>query len=154
MARNVPDHADISQSGETSGTAVIVVDTNLVAYAFIEGTHTPLTAQVREKDAEWRLPVLWRHEFLNILATYVRHGGMELRQSLAVWDRAMKLLVPCERVVDMTLALHLAVANHISAYDAQFIALAQSLNTVCLTEDRRLLRVFPRFTKSMKQFCS
>ena len=133
---------------------MIVVDTNLVAYAVLEGPQTPLALQVREKDAEWRLPTLWRHEFLNVLATYVQHGGLGLQQALALWDRASKLLAPCERVVDMTVALDLAITHRVSAHDAQFLALAQSLNAPCLTEDRRLLKAFPRLTKSMRQFCS
>ena len=133
---------------------MIVIDTNLVAYALIEGARTALAFQVQEKDAQWRLPVLWQHEFLNILATYVQHAGMEPHEALAIWDRALTLLTPCERLVDMTLALHLALTHRVSAYDAQFIALAQSLNVVCLTEDRRLLKAFPHRTMSMRQFCS
>ena len=133
---------------------MIVVDTNLVAYALIEGAHTALAFQARKKDAEWRLPVLWQHEFLNILATCVHHAGMEPHEAFTIWDRGLTLFAPCERLVDMTLALHLALIHRVSAYDAQFIALAQSLNVVCLTEDRRLLKTFPHRTMSLRQFCA
>ena len=136
------------------GTALIVVDTNLIAYTLLEGPYTPLALRVREKDPEWSLPPLWRHEFLNVLVTYAQHGGLEPAEALAVWGRALKLLAPCEHIVDLTVAFHLAVIHRVSAYDAQFIALAQSLNVLCLTEDRHLLKTFPRLAISMRQFCA
>jgi len=81
---------------------VIVVDTNVVAYALIQGTQTALARQVRQRDPFWRLPTLWRHEFLNILAVYVRRGGARLREAAFLWGQAVKLLSPGEQAVDMT----------------------------------------------------
>lgn len=54
--------------------------------------------------------------------------------------------------MDMEAALALATANRISAYDAQYIALAQQIQTVCVTEDRRLLRTFPTLSRQMHAF--
>lgn len=133
---------------------MIVVDTNLVAYTLLEGPQSPWALRVREQDAAWAIPPLWRHEFLNVLATYVQHGGLESQAALMVWNRALELLAPCEHVVDLTAAFHLAITHRVSAYDAQYIALAQSLRVPCLTEDRHLLKTFPRLALSMRQFCS
>jgi predicted nucleic acid-binding protein len=52
----------------------------------------------------------------------------------------------------MESALALAAENRISAYDAQYIALARQLQTVCVTEDRRVLGQFPALTRSMQAF--
>jgi predicted nucleic acid-binding protein len=132
---------------------MIVVDTNVVAYALIEGTHTALARRVWSLDPAWRLPDLWAHEYLNILATYARVGGMSLRKATQLWNQATELLSGCLRPVDMLLALELAVENNISAYDAQFVALARSLGVACVTEDQRLLGAFPQETMSMRDFC-
>ena len=48
---------------------MIVVDTNVIAYVLIEGDKTALAQQVAKKDPDWKVPPLWRHEFLNVLAT-------------------------------------------------------------------------------------
>jgi len=132
---------------------VIVVDTNVVAYALIEGTHTEFARRVRELDPEWRLPELWQHEYLNILATYAKQGGLPVKTAQRLWREGVRLLAPAARPADMSLSLELAVEYGVSAYDAQFIALAVSLGVPCITEDRRLLRAFPDVAVSMAAFC-
>lgn len=132
---------------------MIVVDTNVVAYTLIEGAQTALARQARLLDTEWRLPTLWRHEFLNILATYARRGGASVSAVTSLWEQAVELFSPGERRVDMPLALRLAVHHRVSAYDAQFVALAQTLDAPCLTEDQRLLKAFPDRALSLEAFC-
>jgi len=132
---------------------MIVPDTNIIAYAFIEGPRTALARQALTLDADWRLPALWAHEFLNILATYVRQGGASRNQALRLWRRATALLDGCVAAVDMELALCLAAQHAISAYDAQFVALAMRTGALLITEDRRLRRTFPSLTASLEGFC-
>ena len=72
---------------------------------------------------------------------------------LSVWRQAESALARFEHPVDMALALELAVAHAISAYDAQFITLAQSLEVRCLTDDRELVLKFPRSAISLELFC-
>ena len=133
---------------------MIVVDTNIVVYALTEGPQTPLARKVRRLDPQWRLPDLWQHECLNFLATYVRQGGISLGIARRLWLEATQLLAGCVHPVDMLLALQLAVEHDISAYDAQFIAVAQQLGVLCITEDRRLRLAFPDRTRSMQEFCA
>ena len=47
---------------------MIVVDVNVVAYLLIAGDKPSLAQQAWERDSHWRVPALWRHEMLNILA--------------------------------------------------------------------------------------
>ncbi len=42
---------------------MIVVDTNLIVYLYLESKHSPLAEQVLMKDPEWHAPLLWRSEF-------------------------------------------------------------------------------------------
>ena len=133
---------------------MIVVDVNIVAYFLIEGEKTTSARELLRREPDWRLPALWRHEYLNVLATFVRKGGATIAEAQSLWRRGVKLLGPREQSVDMESALVLATDNQISAYDAQYIALAQQLRTVCITEDQRLLKTFPTLTRTMQAFAS
>jgi predicted nucleic acid-binding protein len=132
---------------------LIVVDTNVIAYALIEGDKTTLARDVASADPDWRVPQLWRHEFLNILATAARAEVINARQADKLWSTGLDLLSQVEQEMDGRAALALAIEYGISAYDAQYIALAHGLGTLCVTEDRRLLRTFSETAISMKAFC-
>ncbi|MDA0336433.1 MAG: type II toxin-antitoxin system VapC family toxin [bacterium] len=133
---------------------MIVVDTNVIVYALIEGDRTALAQNVATKDPDWIVPPLWRHEFLNVLVTCVRGNVIEVQQAEDLLRTALGLLVRAEREVDGGAVLVLAVEHKISAYDAQYIALARRLETQCITEDRRLARTFPETAISMASFCA
>ena len=132
---------------------MIVVDTNIIAYSLIEGEFTHWTRKLTALDSHWRLPSLWRHEFLNILAQYAQSDGCTLEEARMVWEKALKNFEPCEYPVDMSGALKIACTDKITGYDAQFIALAQSLEVPCVTEDKDLQKKFPHLAISMKEFC-
>ena len=59
---------------------MIVVDANILAYFFMEGGKTRLARQLREADAHWVAPEMWRHEFANIL--------VNSPQTLCPWPRS------------------------------------------------------------------
>ncbi len=129
---------------------MIVVDVNVIAYFLVEGEKTPTARELLQREPDWRLPALWRHEYLNVLATFTREGGATIAEAKTLWRRGIELFGPREQNVDMESALALAIENRISAYDAQYIALARQLQTVCVTEDQRLLVTFPTLTRSMQ----
>lgn len=131
---------------------MIVVDVNVVAYFFIEGEKTASARDLFRRDPDWRLPALWRHEYLNVLATFVRQNGATIAQAQTLWRQSIELFGPGEQSVDMETALVLATGKRISAYDAQYIALARQLQTVCVTEDKRLLRTFPTLTRTIQSY--
>ena len=131
---------------------MIVVDVNIVAYFLIEGEKTTSARNLLRREPAWRLPALWRHEYLNVLATFARKGGATTAEALSLWRRGVELFGPLEQSVDMESALILATENRISAYDAQYIALAQKLQTLCVTEDQGLLKTFPALTRTMQDF--
>lgn len=123
---------------------MIVVDVNVVAYYFIDGEKTALARELMRRDPDWRVPPLWRHEYLNVLATYARRGGATARQAASLWRQALDFLGPREEATDPETALALAIGHPVSAYDGQYVALSQRLSAKLVTEDRRLLKVFPR----------
>jgi predicted nucleic acid-binding protein len=132
---------------------VIVVDTKVIAYLMIEGEKTEWAQQTFRQDSNWTVPSLWRHEFLNVLATFVRHAGTKIEEAVEIWRRGTVLFTPGEREVDTLYALRLASQHNISAYDAQYVALATELGVPYVTEDQRILETFPDLALSMQEFC-
>lgn len=131
---------------------MIVVDVNVVAYLLIAGDSTILAQAVWDLDSDWCLPSLWRHEMLNVLATYVKVGGSTLEQAQVIWTEAVRLFAGGEREVDLGQALALAAQYGISAYDAQYVELASQLRLPLVTEDRRLRQKLQGLL-SMQEFC-
>jgi predicted nucleic acid-binding protein len=131
---------------------VIVVDTNVVCYVLLAREKTESARAVFEKDSDWVLPPLWEHEFLNVLANYVRHGQADPSLMKTAWYRGLEFFRSVERQPSMDSALELAAKYDISAYDAQFVALARSLEVPLVSEDRRLRRRCPETVVSMTDY--
>jgi predicted nucleic acid-binding protein len=131
---------------------MIVADANVVAYLLIAGDQSAAARALWAADPVWRLPHLWRYEFLNILATLGRAGRVSPAELTATWHRAIELLGSSEHEPDPALALAIALEHGISAYDAQYVALALQLQALLITEDRKLRRAFPAHTASLRSF--
>jgi predicted nucleic acid-binding protein len=119
---------------------MIVVDANILAYYFIQGAKTDQAIRLHQADSVWALPALWRHEFLNILATLGKTGAAPRKLLSEIWSAAATRLKDCERPVDYEKALLLAFDLKISAYDAQYLSLAGSLDIPFVTEDAKLIK--------------
>ena len=53
----------------------IVVDTSVLAYYWLPGAHTETTIGLRRATDLWYAPKLWRSEFRNVLAGFLRRGS-------------------------------------------------------------------------------
>ena len=122
---------------------MIVVDTNVLAYLYLPGEHTAAAEALFNHDPDWAAPVLWRSEFRNILAGYLRRGNMTFEQACAVQREAEDLLAGSEYDVDSLGVLELVRDSDCSAYDCEFVMLAKRLGTRLMTMDAKLLRAFP-----------
>ena len=131
---------------------MIVADTNLIAYLLIQGEHTELARRALRKDAEWAAPLLWRSEFNNVLALYMRRGELELEGAAQLVREAQHLLLGREFRVPSERVLGLVSRSARSAYDCEFAALAQDLSTRLVSSDARLVAAFPDLTVSLTSF--
>jgi len=122
---------------------VIVVDSNILAYLYLPGDRTAVAEALLEQDPEWAAPTLWRSEFRNILAGYMRRKTVTFDQACSLQREAESLLAGAEFEVDSSSVLELVRDSDCSAYDCEFIALAIKLNTKLVTVDKKLLRAFP-----------
>ena len=123
---------------------MIVVDSNVLAYLYLPGVHTADAEALLEQDSEWVAPVLWRSEFRNILAGYMRRKMITFDQACNLQHEAESLLAGSEFEVDSEAVLELVRDSDCSAYDCEFIALAIKLNIKLVTMDKKLLHAFPK----------
>lgn len=131
---------------------MIVADTNLLAYLLIEGDQTPAARAVLLKDATWAVPPLWRSELRNVLALYLRQHILDLADSLVVMQKAEEQVMGREFPVPSADVLSLAAASKCTAYDCEFVALANQLNVPLVTTDSGVLRGFPNRAVSPAKF--
>jgi predicted nucleic acid-binding protein len=123
---------------------MIVVDSNVLAYLYLPGEHTAAAEALLEQDSDWAAPILWRSEFRNILAGYMRRKAITFEQAYSLQREAESLLEGAEFEVETLAVLELVRDSDCSAYDCEFIALAMRLDTIMVTMDKKLLRAFPK----------
>jgi predicted nucleic acid-binding protein len=128
---------------------VIVVDSNIVAYLYLPSEHSARAEALLERDAEWASPMLWRSEFRNILAGYLRRGALSFAQANALQIEAEALLAGAEFEVVSRSVLELVRDSDCSADDCEFVALARQLRTKLVTTDRKILRAFPEYAVAL-----
>lgn len=131
---------------------MIVVDTNVIAYYVIAGSQTPDAESVFTTDAEWTVPRLWRSEMRNLLTIYLRRNEMTIEEAKASMQKAALTVSGREYEIDSNRVLELAQASGCTAYDCEFVALAEKLSVPLVTSDKKLLAAFPDLAVSMEAF--
>jgi predicted nucleic acid-binding protein len=121
---------------------MIVVDTNVLAYFFMLGEHTPAAEALYERDPQWVAPLLWRSEFRNLLAGYMRREGLSFEKACAL-QSAAETLLEREYESDSNSVLRLVSESTCSAYDCEFVSLASRLGIKLVTMDAKVRRAFP-----------
>lgn len=122
---------------------MIVVDSNVLAYLYLTSEYTDAAEALLETNPNWAAPVLWRSEFCNILAGYLRRGNLTFQQAYEIQREAEDLMRGAEYEVNSLDVLELVRDSECSAYDCEFIALAMRLDTRLITMDAKLLHSFP-----------
>ena len=131
---------------------MIVADTNLLIYLYVQGQRTQESEAVLQQDAVWAAPLLWRSEFRNVLIGLVRTDALQLEEALAIIDEAERWLSGHEYSVVSRQVLELASRSGCSAYDCEFVALALDLAVPLVTTDRQVLKAFPTIAVSPSAF--
>jgi len=131
---------------------MIVVDTNIISYLFISGERSKQVEQLLLLDPHWVSPILWRSEFRSVLSKYLRKNILTLGETLLITQQAEALLSGNEYQVSSTHVMKLLFASNCSAYDCEFVALAQYLTTHLITADKKILKEFPDIAKSVDSY--
>ena len=122
---------------------MIVVDSNVLAYLYLPSEFTGAAEALLAREPEWAAPPRWRSEFRNILAGYVRRNMLSFEQACNIQAEAESLLEGFEFEVHSRQVLELVRDSECSAYDCEFIALAERLGVKLVTMDKKILRAFP-----------
>ena len=131
---------------------MIVVDSNVVAYCWVNGLLTALAPRVPVKDQDWHAPILWRSEMRSILTGYLRDGSLTGPQIARIMEAAEDALAGREHLVPSAPVLDIAGKSRLSAYDCEFVALAEDLSVKLVSNDTRLLAAFPDIAVSLADF--
>jgi len=131
---------------------VIVVDSNVIAYCWVNGPLTALAQRVRTRDPDWHVPILWRSEMRSILTGYLRDGSLTAPQIARIMEAAESALAGREHLVASASVFEIAGKSRLSAYDCEFVALAAVLAVPLVTADKAVLKAFPDRALRMETF--
>lgn len=131
---------------------MIVVDTNVIASLWVPTDMDELAYKILEKDADWIAPLLWRSEFRNVLAIYLRAEILEFSIALQVTEEAEQLMGSKEFEVNSTQVLSFVSDSLCSSYDCEFVALAEDLGIKLVTFDKKIIKEFSEVAVHPEEF--
>jgi len=131
---------------------VIVADTNTIAHLWLPGDRTEDAEELLRRDAEWAAPLLWRSEFRSVLGGWIRKGRLDLPAASRIAAGAEAHMRGREFAVSSEAILRRVATSRCSAYDCEFVTLADVLGVPLVTSDREVLRAFPRLAVAPERF--
>lgn len=112
---------------------MIVADTNLIVALVCETERTQVALAVWERDPDWFAPEIWQSEFRNALVMMLRHKLIGIQTALEAYRLAQSFV---ETVPAGTGTIfRLCEEYPISAYDAEFAALAEHFGIPAVSFD-------------------
>lgn len=118
---------------------MIVIDTNLALALGVNSDKTPLALSIYKQDGDWVAPPIWESEARNALIGMVRAGKLGMKTANAAFALAAENIDTLS--VSTNAVLRLAETYGLTAYDAEFAALAEWLECKLLSFDDNLLKV-------------
>lgn len=131
---------------------MIVADASLLAYLHIQGERTAEAEAALRRDPVWAAPRLWRSEMRNVLILYVRKGLLAIGEARELMNAALDLMQGNEYEVASDRVFECLQQANVSAYDAEYAALAIELDVHLVTADRQLRRAFPENAIWLRDF--
>ncbi len=131
---------------------MIVTDTNTIVYFWLNGTYTKFAQNLLKVDSDWIAPFLWRSEFRNVLAGYLRKELITLEIANELILSAEEQFKNKEYLVTSDLVLELVSSSNCSAYDCEYVALAKEFNIHLATSDKKILKEFPDIAIPLSDF--
>ena len=122
---------------------MIVADADLISYFWLGVARSEAARAVRRHDEEWVAPTLWKSEFRNVLYQHMQHRDLPLTDALQIATRVEADME--ERTYDVTTEAVLRLVDETghSAYDCEYVALAQQLGVSLITGDQQVVDRFP-----------
>jgi predicted nucleic acid-binding protein len=131
---------------------MIVADANLVAYYYLPGPLQPLAQKIMQKDSVWLVPPIFISEFRNIILGFVRKDKLHKKDAIELAVRVELVFNQKTKGISSVQVMDVACDSGCSAYDAEYISLAQMMNIKLVTNDKFLLTAFPKIAVSLEDF--
>ncbi len=133
---------------------MIIADTNIISYLLLPTSYTDSVESLYEIDSDWSAPILWKSEFRNVMALYLRKKIITLEKAMQLQDTAESIIIQNEYDVSSSQVLSLIDESNCSSYNCEFVALAHHFDTKLVTQDRKILKEFPSTAISVSGFLS
>ena len=136
---------------------VLVIDASVVIKWFVEEEYSYEARLLKNAYAngivDIAVPSIMKYEVLNALKYSGGFGEDELKEIAIVLDRFQFTIYDIEGEYSFR-TIEIAMRKGITIYDAAYVALAQILNTVMYTADKRLIRKIgdPNIAKHIREF--
>ena len=126
---------------------MIVVDANILIYLWLRESNVEVAEALLATDPHWIAPLLWRSEFRNVVVGALRRKTISRETALAAIDGAERQMDGNEQMVDSRDVLRLATQSRCSAYDCEYVALAEAAGVPLVTNDSQILKEFPSIAR-------
>jgi len=133
---------------------MIVADTNIISYLLLPTAYSESVDALFKLDPNWVAPLLWKSEFRNVLALYLRKNIINFGKALLLQETAESIMSRNEFDVLSPQVIALINESNCSSYDCEFIALAHHLNIPLVTQDKKILKEFPSTAITVADFLS
>ncbi len=133
---------------------MIIADTNIISYLLLPTSYTDSVESLYKIDPDWSAPILWKSEFRNVIALYLRKKIITLEKAMQLQDTAESSIIQNEYDVSSPQILALIDESNCSSYDCEFVALAHHFDTKLVTQDKKILNEFPSTAISVSDFLS
>ncbi|HSI34576.1 MAG TPA: type II toxin-antitoxin system VapC family toxin [Tepidisphaeraceae bacterium] len=123
---------------------MIVVDTNVVLAVVVRSDATQAALAARARDPEWIVPRLFVSEGLQSLLKYVVVArSMDRDQALKAFKRATSLVKVGHAEAEPVDVLNTAIRLGLTAYDSEYVAMAELHGLRFVTLDGQVLKAAP-----------
>ncbi len=122
---------------------MIVIDTNVMIHLLSDPDGSG-AAKLLRNDPVWAAPAIILSELRNVLVGFVRNGLIEKPDSFSMYQDALAILQDRVARVDGNSVIEAAIECRLTAYDAEFLVLAEALGVALYTEDEALLKAAPK----------
>jgi len=131
---------------------MIVADTNIISYLLLPTSYSEAADKLYKADPVWAAPFLWKSEYRNVLALYLRKGILTFDKALQLQEMAESIMICHEYDAASTQILSLINESTCSSNDCEFVALANYLGVKLVTQDKKLLREFPAVAIGLEDY--
>lgn len=130
---------------------MIVVDANVLLYSYFPSDHKSVVDRLFMEDPNWVAPALWRSEFRNVTAKFIKQG-LQFETALEIIELAEQFMEGNDVAVSSREIMLLADQSGCTTYDCEYVAAALKRTLPLITFDKQVLKKFPGVAYSIEEF--